>query len=158
MWFQRQPLEIRLFAFLAVAIIGMIALSSCGSSSKGSAAETPASEAEIHELADEVEGEEEEAFYECLPAWNGPENVGPRNEVSVLEASYASITLSELYPGKCLVTVANPQLNLAAQYLEVEGGPYTFKDQSSGEATSLPSSVTEWNASVKNGGRLALRP
>lgn len=142
---------------VVIATVAVIVLASGGSSDK-SAAETPASSAEIAELEEEFGSTEEEAFGECVAAWNGPENEGPRNEVSTLEASYASITLSELYPDKCLVTAANPQLNLAAQYLEVESGPYTFKTQASGEATSLPATVTEWNAEVGAQGKLALSP
>lgn len=137
-----------------MAAIIVIVLAQRGSSK--SAAETPASNAEIAELEEEFGSAEEETLQECVAAWNGPENVGPRNEVSTLEATYASITLSELYPDKCLITTANPQLNLAAQYLEVESGPYTFKTQASGEATSLPESATNWNAHVNAGGRLSL--
>lgn len=136
-----------------VAVIVIVLVS--GGSSK-SAAETPASNGEIAELEEEFGSAEEEAFAECVAAWNGAENVGPRNEVSTLEASYVSITMSEIYPDKCLITAANPQLNLAAQYLEVENGPYTFKTQASGEATSLPASATNWNANVNAGGRLSL--
>ena len=69
-WFQRQSHEMRVivsgFAVLAIAVIGMFVLSSCGSSSKKSAAETPASEAEIDELADEVEEEEAEGAEEAM--------------------------------------------------------------------------------------------
>ncbi len=134
--------------------IGATALASGGSSE--SAAEAPASNAEVAEVEEEFESAEEEAFGECIAAWNGSENVGPRNEISTLEASYVSITMSEIYPDKCLITAANPQLNLAAQYLQAEGGPYAFKTQASGEATSLPESATNWNANVNAGGRLSL--
>jgi hypothetical protein len=40
--------------------------------------------------------------------------------------------------------------------LEIEGGSYAFKNQASGEATGLPATVTEWNASTVGEGRLAL--
>lgn len=142
-------------ALLIVAAIIVIVLASGGSSK--SAAETPAGNAEIAELEEEVGSAEEEALEECVTLWNSSENVGPRNEVSTLEATYASITYSEIYPDKCLVTTANPQLNLAAQYLEIEGGPYAFKNQASGEATSLPATVTEWNAAVAGEGILTLK-
>jgi hypothetical protein len=161
-WFKSLSLRVRLIAASGAALViigaavGIIAVANSGSSGK-SAAETPASEAEITELEEEFGSAEEEAFEECLTLWNGPENVGPRNEVNTLEASYASITLSELYPDKCLITAANPQINLAAQYLQIEGGPYAFKNQASGEATSLPATVTEWNATA-NEGYLRMKP
>jgi outer membrane murein-binding lipoprotein Lpp len=59
--------EVRLiFAVLAMSVIGLTVLAGCGSSSKRSAAETPASEAEINELADEVEEEEAEGAEEAM--------------------------------------------------------------------------------------------
>lgn len=142
-------------ALVVLVAVGVVVLA--GGSGK-SASETPASEAEIAEVSEEVESAEKEALAECLTLWNGPENAGPRSEVSVSEASYASVTISKLYPDKCLITVANPELNLAAQYLQIENGPYAFKNQASGEATSLPATVTEWNASADSGGNLTLKP
>lgn len=139
---------------IVVAAVAVVALAN-GSGGK-SAAEMPASNAEIAELEEEFGSTEEEAFQECVTAWNGSSNEGPRSEVSTLEASYVSITMSEIYPDKCLVTAANPQLDLAAQYLEVEGGPYAFQNQASGKATSLPATVTDWNASANEEGLLTL--
>lgn len=58
----------RLFVVvMIVAVVGMTVLAGCGSGSKKkSAAETPASEAEINELADEVEEEEAEGAEEAV--------------------------------------------------------------------------------------------
>jgi hypothetical protein len=67
-----------------------------------------------------------------------------------------SVTTSDLYPGKCLVTAANPELNLSAQFLEGDGNPYAFDQVGSGEATSLPPSVTAWNASADSEGYIGL--
>ena len=76
--------------------------------------------------------------------------------MAALVASYVSVTTSNLYPGKCLVTGANPQLDLSAQFLESDSGRYAYDQVGSGEANSLPPSVTNWNASADGEGSLAL--
>ncbi len=95
----------------------------------------------------------------CVDIWNSStDNAGPQSSMSALAASYVSVTFSDLYPGKCLVTGANPELNLSAQFLESDAGPYAYDQMGSGAATSLPSSVTAWNASSDGEGYLTLRP
>jgi hypothetical protein len=141
-------------ALLIVAAVGVIALASGGSGK--SAAETPASDAEIAELGEEVGSVEGEGLEECVDLWNNSENAGPQSSLAALAASYVSVTTSDLYPGKCLITAANPELNLSAQFLEGDGNPYAFDQVASGEATSLPSSVTAWNASTDSVGHIGL--
>jgi hypothetical protein len=46
---------------------------------------------------------------------------------------------------------------MLSQLSQVEGGPFGFKNQASGEATSLPATVIEWNATA-NEGYLRLKP
>lgn len=141
-------------ALLIAVAVGVVALASGGSGR--SAAETPASDAEIAELEEEVGSAEEEGLEECVVLWNGSENAGPQSSLAALVASYVSVTTSDLYPGKCLITAANPELNLSAQFLESDAGPYAYDQVGSGEATSLPSSVTDWNASDAGEGKLLL--
>jgi hypothetical protein len=94
----------------------------------------------------------------CVTLWDGQSNAGPQSTVSTLEGSYVSVTMSSLYSDKCLITAANPQLNLSAQFLESESGPYAYDQAASGEATTLPASVTHWNASANEEGLLTLKP
>jgi hypothetical protein len=141
-------------ALLFAVAIGVIALAS-GESGK-SAAETPASDAEMAGLEEEVGSAEEEGLEECVDLWNNSENAGPQSSLAALAASYVSVTTSDLYPGKCLITAANPELNLSAQFLEGGGNPYAFDQIATGEATSLPPSVTAWNATVDSVGHIGL--
>ncbi|MCW2988937.1 MAG: hypothetical protein JWM24_1875 [Solirubrobacterales bacterium] len=92
----------------------------------------------------------------CVTLWDGRSNAGPQSTVSTLEGSYVSVTMSSLYSDKCLITATNPQLNLSAQFLESESGPYAYDQAASGEATTLPASVTRWNASANGEGFLTL--
>ena len=94
----------------------------------------------------------------CIDLWNGSSNASGRSSLSALVASYVSVTFSDLYPGKCLVTGANPELNLSAQFLEGDSHPNAFDQVGSGAATSLPPSVTAWNASSDSEGYLTLKP
>lgn len=94
----------------------------------------------------------------CVELWNSTDNAGPQSSMSALVASYVSVTFSDLYPGKCLVTGANPELNLSAQFLESDSGVYTYDQVDSGAATSLPPSVTAWNTSSDDEGYLTLQP
>lgn len=92
----------------------------------------------------------------CVDLWNQPSEARSRSSMAALVASYVSVTTSNLYPGKCLVTGANPQLDLSAQFLESDSGRYAYDQVGSGEANSLPPSVTNWNASADGEGSLAL--
>lgn len=92
----------------------------------------------------------------CVDLWNKPSDAGPRSSMAALVASYVSVTTSEVYPDKCLVTAANPELNLSAQFLEGDGNPYAYDQVGSGSAGSLPPSVTAWNASADGEGYLTL--
>jgi hypothetical protein len=99
----------------------------------------------------------------CIAVWNSYENSYPRQSLTNLgEGLYVSVTTSKLYSRKCLITAANPELNLAAQFFEggsgtnASGSP--FSPSATGSADSLPSSVTNWNASADGKGYLALKP
>jgi len=128
-----------------------------------SAAETPASEAEINELSNEFEEEEGEALETCLILWNGEGNAAARQTLAVMEASYASATFSAIYPDRCLVTAANPKWDLAAQFLEgeLEGEAgemfVSFSQLDGGSASTLDPSVTNWNLVVASEGQLWLK-
>ncbi len=141
---------------LVIVAVAVIALASGGSGN--SAAEAPASSAEIEEVAGEVEAAEGEALQECIDLWNKPSNSAIRQELTVLVPEYVSVTMSSVYEDKCLITAANPELDLADQFLEggnTSGATYSATE--SGSAATLPASVTNWNASVKPEGRLVLR-
>lgn len=97
-------------------------------------------------------------LHHCVDLWNSTDNAGPQSSMSALVAPYVSATFSDLYPGKCLVTGANPELNLSAQFLESDSGIYAYDQVGSGAATSLPPSVTAWNASADSEGYLTLQP
>jgi hypothetical protein len=95
----------------------------------------------------------------CVNVWNGSSNAGPRSELVALVPEYISITMSSIYEDKCLVTAANSELNLASQFLEgdtTSGATYSATE--SGTATTLPASVTQWNASANSEGYLSLNP
>jgi len=89
----------------------------------------------------------------CVDLWNRPANAAARSSVSALIADFVSVTTSDLYPGKCLITAANSQLNLSAQFLE-NGAEY--QPVASGENTTLPVSVTGWNAASDEKGYILL--
>jgi hypothetical protein len=118
-----------------------------GSAAKAHAGSSP--------VAEEPEGPD---LQHCVDLWNKSFNAGSMSELVALVPSYVSVTTSDLYPGKCLVTGANPELNLAAQFLEGGSGPDAYSQIGSGEANSLPASVTNWNASSDGEGHLTLKP
>lgn len=93
----------------------------------------------------------------CVDLWNRPSNSSIRQQLSVLLPDYVSVTLSSLYEDRCLVTGANAQLDLAAQFLEggVTSGA-TYSAAENGSASTLPVSVTQWNASADEEGYLRL--
>ena len=166
----RSRLIAAIAASLAVITIVAVIVVTTGGSSGESAAETPASDAEIAGVVKEVENAEEEVEASdaeelkiCMIFWNGEGNESARRTVSVMEAPYASATFSAIYPDKCLVTVANPKLDLAAQFLEGElegeaGEMYVSFDQiETGSASTLDPSVTNWNLTVANEGSLWLK-
>ena len=135
---------------LVVVAIIVIALASGGSSK--SAAETPARSAEVG-------SSEGDALQACVDLWNRPSNAAIRQELKVLVPEYVSVTMSSVYEDKCLITAANPELNLASQFLEggnTSGATYSATE--SGSATTLPASVTQWNASANSEGYLSLNP
>jgi hypothetical protein len=107
----------------------------------------------------EVEGAEDEALQECVDLWNRSSNSAIRQQLTVLVPEYVSVTMSSIYEDKCLITAANPELDLASQFLEggVTSGA-TYAATESGSATTLPASVTQWNAKLEPEGYLALLP
>lgn len=147
-------------AVLVVIAVVAIVVATGGSSDAG----TAASDAEIEEVVGEVEDAEVEELETCLILWNAEPNASARQTVSVMQASYASLTFSATYPDKCLVTAANPKLDLAAQFLlgELEGEEgemFTSFDQvHSGSASALDPSLTNWNVSIGREGTFSLSP
>lgn len=121
--------------------------------SEGNSVAQAPSDAGGHPVAESPEPD----LQRCVNLWNNSSaNAGPRSSLSALEASYISITTSEVYPDKCLITAANPEINLSAQFLEGDGSPYAYDQVGSGSASSLPPSVTDWNAASDAEGHVAL--
>lgn len=121
----------------------------------GEGGSAPRAEAQAHNDLDD-ESMPGLSLQGCVDLWNGSLNASGRSSLSALLASYVSVTFSDLYPGKCLVTAANSELNLSAQFLEGDGNPSAFDQVGSGAATSLPPSVTDWNASSDERGYIGL--
>lgn len=92
----------------------------------------------------------------CIDLWNGSSNASGRSSLSALVASYVSVTFSDIYPDLCLVTAANTELDLSAQFLEGDSRPNAFDQVGSGSASSLPPSVTDWNAASDSQGYIRL--
>ena len=140
-----------------VAMIGIAAViaAASGGSDGRSASETSANASSGSRPVAESEGPD---LQRCVNVWNKSFNAGSKSELVALVPSYVSVTTSNLYPGKCLVTGANPELNLAAQFLEGGSGPDAYSEIESGEANSLPASATNWNASADSEGNLTLKP
>jgi hypothetical protein len=90
----------------------------------------------------------------CVQLWNQVDNSSRLNVANggVGADTYASVGFATPYPDKCLVTVSQPLINSAAQYLQRDKGPWT---QSSIDPTTL--AQQRWNATVGNDGSLALK-
>lgn len=104
----------------------------------------------------------------CVILWNKPSNDYGRELISGYsdQPPYVSVGFSEIYPDKCLITAANPDLGRAFQFNdggqgsgggESGLGPFGFP-VSEGSPNTLPPSATNWNASADSEGFLRLNP
>jgi hypothetical protein len=95
----------------------------------------------------------------CIRSWNslnqnrqeiaGLATVG---QTSANPTAYVNVAYSELFPDRCLITVANSATLYAQQYMQDTGGGWTLAPDWTGQATQLGSSVTDWNAKMGRDG------
>jgi len=113
----------------------------------GEADSSTTGSSDVNESIREADADEA-ALRRCVLLWNKADNTAARNTLAVSEGEYVSVTLSAQYPDRCLVTIANPRLDLSAQLLESgSASAYPYDQIASGSASTLPQSVTHWNAS-----------
>lgn len=68
--------------------------------------------------------------------------------------TYASIGVAEDYPDQFLVTIVNPGVNSATQFLFDPAAPVPGMGIAAVDADTLPESVKQWNATIDEQGFL----
>lgn len=111
-----------------------------------------ASEAEIVKgvhlqiVSDETSGSAPD-LTRCQNLWNGNKNTKPQSEIGSLEPTSVNVSISGTFPDRCLVTVANGRIGLAAEFLQAEpGSAYAYEVIYSGESEKVPSHILRSNA------------
>jgi len=138
-----------------VFVIGMLVTTAVAGSAISNAVDASTDGASQSAGGDSYAGD----LAQCLDRWNAGTATTWRAQATVLSLSggtvYINVGPASDYPDKCLVTVVNPGLDSALQFLETGGGPTgAWGFPKSGSASSLPDSVKAWNATMASDGTL----
>jgi hypothetical protein len=97
----------------------------------------------------------------CITSWNrnnaSKETVGRLATVAARSnnpTAYTTVGFSDLFPDRCMITVANTTTMTAQQYVQESGGTWTAFPAWSGAVNQLDSSVTDWNAEMSQTGTI----
>ncbi|MGW0854200.1 hypothetical protein [Streptomyces sp. NPDC002690] len=113
--------------------------------------------------SDDSEGdlanEADEAVQGCADSWN-ERNPNKGSVASIATAAqqtadataYVNVGFSEIFPDRCMITVANPSTLYAQQYLQESGNEWSMIPAWTGMVSQIPSSVRQWNARMAQSG------
>ncbi|MFD9920675.1 hypothetical protein ACFWXR_14475 [[Kitasatospora] papulosa] len=114
--------------------------------------------------SDDLANTAEDPAQGCAVSWNeGNENKG--NVASIATAAqqsgsptaYVNVGLSDLFPDRCMVTVANPSTLYAQQYLQDPGNGWSMIPAWSGSVSQIDSSNLPWNGRMTQDGTVIIR-
>ncbi|MFD8685389.1 hypothetical protein [Streptomyces sp. NPDC059651] len=106
----------------------------------------------------------DEAVQGCADSWN-ENNPHKENVASIATAAqqsgtptaYVNVGFSDLFPDRCMVTVANPSTLYAQQYLQDPGNGWSGIPAWTGMASQINSSNLPWNGRMGQYGIVIIR-
>ncbi|MGW3764265.1 hypothetical protein [Streptomyces sp. NPDC005131] len=99
----------------------------------------------------------------CIASWN-KNNTNKANVGSVQTAAqtsskptaYVNVGASDMFPDRCMITVANPSTMIAEQFVQDGGSGWGVAPAWFGQASQLDESVIDWNASMAQDGTITV--
>ncbi|MFC4609703.1 hypothetical protein ACFO9E_18060 [Streptomyces maoxianensis] len=113
--------------------------------------------------SDDLANTADDAVQGCADSWNE----GNQNKASVASiataaqqtenpTAYVHVGFSDLFPDRCMVTVANPSTLLAQQYLQEPGNGWSGIPAWSGSVSQIDSSNLPWNGRMAEDGTVII--
>ncbi|WP_405459662.1 hypothetical protein OG786_20845 [Streptomyces sp. NBC_00101] len=101
----------------------------------------------------------DDAVQGCANSWN-ERNQNKGNVASIATAAqqsedptaYVSVGFSDLFPDRCMITIANPSTLYAQQYLQEAGSAWSMIPAWTGMANQIDSSLLPWNGRMTKSG------
>ncbi|MET9510739.1 hypothetical protein ABZX62_20155 [Streptomyces flavidovirens] len=127
--------------------------------SSGGGTSTPASDDSGSDFADTAD----EAGQECTDSWN-ESNENKASVASIATAAqqsenataYVNVGFSEVFPDRCMITVANPSTLYAQQYLQDSGNGWSMVPAWTGSVSQIDSSNLPWNGRMAKDGTIII--
>ncbi|MFI6606829.1 hypothetical protein [Streptomyces sp. NPDC050507] len=149
----------------AAAIVGSVVVAS-GVYGVIAAAQGGDERVDVSAAEDLANGADEagEAVQGCADSWN-ENNPHKGNVASIATAAqqsgtptaYVNVGFSDLFPDRCMVTVANPSTLYAQQYLQDPGNGWSGVPAWTGTASQIDSSNLPWNGRMAQDGTVIIR-
>ncbi|WP_328626066.1 hypothetical protein OHA88_16215 [Streptomyces sp. NBC_00353] len=99
----------------------------------------------------------------CIASWNknnmnkaGVGSVQTAAQTSAKPTAYVHVGANEMFPDRCMITVANPSTMIAEQFVQDGGSGWGVAPAWYGSASQLDESVIDWNASMAQDGTITV--
>ena len=108
-------------------------------------------------------GMADEALQACADSWNSG-NPNKENVASISTAAqqsenpeaYVNVAFSEVFPDRCMITVANPSTMYAQQYVQESEEGWSMIPAWTGSVNQLDSSNLPWNGRMAKSGTIII--